>query len=289
MTWFIFNITLFSILFIYLASLKDGSGLVVLHRYLPRQKEAKSLYREVILLSSQILKGDKKIELTKYKFFTALIDTLIISYQKLGLNIHEFLPGLKRALINDMRFEKKIHSELLGGIFQMLVTQLMGAFFVFSLRYQVDIRIELSDLVLPIFIQLAGYIVFLVLFFKVKISRFEPVESYLKAFYSLNVYLTTRFPVNKINEKINFDSLCSSKDLQIYKIRAADFLAQIKNSGSLGEDDVEMTIEELWFLQEYRFESFLKHLAAIKLFVLIFFFLSSFMLVILKVMSSFSL
>jgi hypothetical protein len=243
---------------------------------------ANNLYLQIVDLDTQILKGKTNFELSEYKFFTGLINTLLESAKLHGTGIREYLPEIKKALVSDIRFEKKIKNELLGGVFQMITVQCFGIVFVYFYHTQLTKAFEFDDYILTIALAGTGFFLYFLGFIFLKHRTFSKLAKYFKSFYKTRILLFARVPISKIHKSANIEELPGDKELQPLKFRALNTLVNLKSTGELCRDDMDIIIEELWFAGEFKFETFVKHLAALRLFIIVFFFLSGFMLTLIQ-------
>ena len=278
----VINFILFSIFFFWLCS-KD----VPFQRLrINHAKAANRLYLELLSMNLYISKPSSGMILTEYKFFTELVNILLLSMREYGTNIFEFLPLIKKALVNDSRFERKIKSEFVGGILQMLIVQLSGGVLIYSFKTQLKLELSSYQYLAPFLIQIIGYISYFVTFYICKKKCFFTIERYFRSFYYARVLVSASVPMKTINERISIEDLSEERELISFKARLEGIFREIQLSGSFDGKDFEVIIEELWFLNEYKFETFLKYLNILKLVVIVIFFLGGFLLIMLQVLST---
>jgi hypothetical protein len=286
MIFFTINLSVFALIFWKLSNEKE------LGKWLKRNNSSTQgnlLFEQLMRLGSFSSKGHEKSELSQYKFFTKIVESLQSSLVRYGTSLHAYLPKIKKALINDLRFEKKIKSELLGGLLQMVTVQAFCFIFVGCLYIQLSLSFTYSSLIVPLLIQALGYTLFIFIFFKIKKKMFAPLERYIETFYLISTLLFAKIPIGRIHEECKISTLPMNKELDIFKQRVSIIFQEIKRCGTIQEQEMEISIDELWFLFEYKFDSFLKHLAALKLIIIVFFFLSSFMLILMEVLGGLQL
>jgi hypothetical protein len=286
MLFFTINLSVFAFIF---WELSDKKLLGKLLKTRNSSVQGNLLFEQLMRLGSFSGRGNEKYELSQYKFFTKIVESLLSSLVKYGTNLHEYLPKIKKALINDLRFEKKIKSELFGGLFQMITVQAFCFIFIGCLYVQLNLSISISSLIIPIALQVIGYIVFVCGFLFIKKKMFSPLEKYIETFYLISTLLFAKIPLGRIHEECKISSLPGKKELEVFKQRVSIIFQEIKRCGSVQEQEMEISIEELWFLFEFKFDSFLKHLATLKLVIIVFFFLSSFMLILMEVLGGLQL
>jgi hypothetical protein len=282
----LFTILLFS--FLYLKLLNQDLSFVQknfqnYYKVIPR---ANKLYNDIVRLNSKLLVGSSNFELSQYKFFTDLVYALLESAKLYGTGINQFLPEIKKALITDIRFERKIQKELGGGFFQMLIVQCFGLIFIYSFHTQMNKIFEYEQYSFVLFLSGLGFISYLIGFLCLKIKIFSLFEQYLKSIYRVRALLFARIPLSQVHKESMIESLPDDKDLAPLRERLIALLVNMKTTGELDKADLEMIIEEAWFVGEFKFENFIKYLSAFKLFIIVFFFLSGFMMILTESLES---
>lgn len=249
-------------------------------------KKANELYSQLLYLNTRLLKGSTNFELAQYKFFTEVIGILLKSSKSYGTKIGVFLPEIKKALINDIRFEKKIRSEFYGGLFQMFLVLSFGVIFTLSLEFQLSKPLSLGDYTLAITLSCLGFFLYLLSFVLVKEFIFKGVETYLMVLYRVKVLIYAKIPLSSVQSEAEVSSLSGDKALAPLKQRLYLILENIKEMGRVDEADVNMLLEEMWFVADLKFEKFIKYLSGLKLFIIVFFFLSSFLIILVQSLES---
>jgi hypothetical protein len=255
---------------------------------MPSTKLAQKLFSELISfrVSNQ---SSKPFELPRYKYFTNIIEDLIRNTRLYGTPIHGLLSEVKTALSKDIVFEKKINSSIGGGIYQMLLVASIGFIFLYITKLQLKLVFPLMDLINILLFQTLGISLFLVLSFKLKMYHFSKLEHYIKSLYIIRSINLANVPISKVYDKVCIDSLSETKKLKPFKDRVLTILENIKNYGEGGGENFEITINELWQSNEFQFDEFLSHLAALKLVILVVFFLGSFLYMLMYLSSHLSL
>jgi hypothetical protein len=87
-------------------------------------------------------------------------------------------------------------------------------------------------------------------------------------------------PVISAISKVNFSNLNISKNEKYIKDRIDLMLQKIKEVGYLDFSELDMQIDEIWLLFEFKFENFQKILSVLKLGIITLFFLTSYLYVI---------
>jgi len=243
------------------------------------QKNGQDLFITLLNAPHKLVGKGGEISLPQYKFYTDIVNELILTARKFGTPISKSITEIKKALTQDMNFEKKIRSMLLGGIYQMLLISGFAWIFYFFARVEVGINISTWDLSIVILIQVLGLLVFIVLFVLLKTKSFGPWQQYLMSLYKLRAMINAQMPISLISKKIDFNQLKDSKYLSPIKLRIHTLVDQVKDLGYVDQRDYDDLIGEMWYLGEFNFEQFLKHLNGAKLLVITCFSLPSYLYV----------
>lgn len=258
------------------------------NRLFPSTKSAQRLFRQLISVNGHNLIG-KNIELCEYKYFTSLVYEQLKSSISYGTPIFAIIGELKGAISKDLVFEKKINSSIGGGLYQMLVIAAIGYMFTLMASFQLKLSITLSEILFVLITQVLGASLFTVLALKLKAYHFKGLEEYIKALYQIRSLNSSQVPISKIYKLTKIDSLSESKALLPFKERTIHILERIKNYGEFNSSDFDITINELWQSMEFKFDEYLKHLAALKLLIIVFVFLGSFLYMLLVISTKISL
>ena len=252
-------------------------------------KAGQHLYQNLIEFDLERPNSRNFSDLSQYKFYTDLVKELLASAIRHGTTIKKFLPEIKQGLVKDIQYAKKINSFYLGGVYQIFLISIFGFIFIYVMENQLNISIKNESLILPVSLQVLGITFFTIGFFFLKKIKFFPLIRYLKSFYKLRVLVDSGSSLKKIAQSISADSLSSAKDLVYFKKRIELQLQVIRNSGQLDRKEIELYINEMWQMLDFKFEEFSQELNVLKLLVLCFFSLSGYLLLLYQAFSQISL
>lgn len=229
-----------------------------------------------ILLGIKILPND----LIQYKFYTALLEQLFESNRRLGIGIKKFIPDIRRGVIRDLDFEKKISSECLGAFLQFLVIAGTTWSFVFLSSSLVKIPPHKSIMFLMLILQLLGVFVFYQLLAMVKKKTFLKFSEAFKELYLFYTLMEVGLPLNEIlsRSKLLQGSLMEHKLFGPLATRVKKLIDRLKETGISPKDEAQEIIQGLWHLQEENFHKFTKKVQVLKFSILAFFFLPAYFL-----------
>jgi len=235
------------------------------------------------LSSSSFNQGISKTSLEtelQYKFYTDLVKTLLRLSKTYGGGNKHFLEGIKNGLVQDIRFEKKIQ----GLIFTGLIQFMMVAFVTWALIFfSIEMNLKKSGLdhtvILVLIIQLLGGGFFLIFVPFIRNWFFGPINNYFKCFYHFSALHRVGIPVDVLIKKSQIDQIICTKTnyFKYVNKRTKKMLHHLHQSGGPIQNELDMLVQELWFLSEECFQKFLTTLTGFKFFVLAFFYLGAYL------------
>lgn len=269
-------ICFFGLLYLSLPPNKDRNS----NTYSLSQKGAgKVLYEELLKLNRSQLARGQSIELTQYKFFTELVDELLVNYRQTGANIFNYIGELRKNLLKDIKYEKKLAGARNSSLAEMgMIFGMSGMFSLFATSYA-EINIPTSSLFLAFGWQLTGAFLFLYSMKVLRQKHFKPFHKYLRAASFLDIFIKTAHPVNVIAKKIELSSLDKDKSLLHLKERMELILEQIKSHGIYDQSQGEELGAECWYCYEEKLERFFQEIKRLKLSVITLFFLGSYLFI----------
>lgn len=229
-----------------------------------------------ITLGIKILPTDLK----RYKFYTDLLEQLFETHRKLGIGIKKVMPEIRRALIRDMEFEKKIFDECLGAFLQFIVIGATTWSFVFLSSELVKIPPNKTIYLLMLILELLGVFVFYQLLVIAKKKTFMKFSEAIKELYLFNTLMEVGLPLNEIlaRSKILQGSLMEHKLFTPLATRAKKLIDRLKETGLSPREEAHEMVGGLWQLQEENFQKFVKKVQVLKFGILAFFFLPAYFL-----------
>lgn len=218
--------------------------------------------------------------LPKYKFYTELLEQLFFFNRNLGIKIKKFFPEIRKGLINDLQFEKKVLDEVMAAILQFLVIALTTWSFVFLSSLIAQISLSKSISLLMILLQIMGIVIFFFILKKIKKNMFVKFNKSIEELYLFNSFLEIGLPINEIisRSKICDGSIVSFKIFENLSDRVKKLIIRLKETGLSPRDEVQEIIGEIWHLQGEYFKKFTKIVQILKFSILIFFFLPAYFL-----------
>ena len=180
--WFFLS-TVFGYLFWKLCDYQASNPLKLWRNAFPSLKLGQKLYQETLRLSFLGRSSSKELKLVQYKFFTGLLDQLVIANRKYGARLYTFLPKVKKALIQDLAFEKKLRNILWGGVYQMMIISLLTWTFWYSSLQTIEKLSFSNEQILSIALQCLGLCIYLTVFCFLRLKTFSVWEDYIKKSY----------------------------------------------------------------------------------------------------------
>ena len=226
-----------------------------------------------------------------YKFYTGLVNEILFFQRELGGYPKKNFQVIKRALLGDLRFEKKVEKEMRGSFFQYIFLGVITWLFISGshriLGSRVSVNIE--TLLLILCFQMLGVLLFQVFCGKIKEKDFYFFDLYygpLFRFFSL-IYLN--LPVGIVLEKSGFE-VFYKKETTTWKPIIEDLKSLIekwKTQGGEVRSELNDVIEEFYFMRDLSFEKFKEKIQFLRILFLGVFFLCPYLFYLSVLLSSF--
>lgn len=219
-------------------------------------------------------------DIPQYKSYTSLILLLTKLHQGMGVKLKGPLLSLKKNLILDLNFEKKLGQINLGVKFQFLaVTMVTWGFILFS-SYLIELEISIKTAFFIGIMQILGIIFFG--FFKRWIykKKFLKFDLLIERFYLFHAEIEAGMSVSEVllDSKIQDKALFGHREFNEIENRLHAAVERWKKNGISPKSEAFELIESLWEKKEFKFTEYLKNLEALKFVSLALFFLPAYFL-----------
>jgi len=260
-------------------------------------KQLSSVYRgelllfKLTMLASELNVGKvgSPIELHSYKFYTSLLEALLTYKRQFGISLAKILVPIQGGIKKDFQFEKKIQNELMGGIAQFLFVSVITWLFSFMVYKMVNLDSSWLIKMIILGLQIFGIVFYCVIYRHHKIKQFKIFEIYFKVLFFMMSLIEVGLPSSKVLHHSGFEAIdqLTDKNFVIVNKKLKGLVDAYKNNGHQIKSDLAGLIEEIYFLQEERFEQFLKFLGLLKFVILCLFFLSAYFIYLFTLFSLF--
>ena len=240
-------------------------------------QKGEALYRELLKINTFYLSAGKTIELPRYKFYTGLVDMLLIQYRREGAQIFDHLLGIRSNLLKDLKFEKKLLSFAAGASYEMGIIFVLGIAFVLFAKSFVGLEISVSACFIAFGWQALGAILFFFSYARLKERTFRPFGDYLRGAALLELGLKTNRPLSCLTKDLNLEDLANDPELNHIRARMDEILQLVKNKGSCHSSHTKELGTECWFSYERKMDEFEKRTKSVKLGVIALFFLTGYL------------
>lgn len=223
-----------------------------------------------------------------YKFYTGLILELFHARRVFGAEIQNILFEIKSSLVEDLQFEKKVHSQLKNAWMQFIAMSALTWGFIFITSHITKFQASTFTQLLIIFLQIFGAVLNTIFYYKVKSSTLGQVEKFQSPLYGLKSLGDTGLAISVICEKAKVDELwkISDKGLVVLVKRLFHAIERLKKQGVSIDQSIDEIINEVRFIREQKFLKFLGFLAFFKFLTLALFYLSSYFIFIMSLFSN---
>lgn len=214
-----------------------------------------------------------------YKFYSDVVEVLLLIARKMGGTYQESLLFLRESLQADRQFEKKIKSSTMGIYLQMISMMTLTWLFIGGALYIVEITVKVWSLSMILLWQLVGVGTLPLILSFLRKKYFADIGKLWKIMFILKSL--AKVPLSR-SEVLSYAGI---QDLAVIKQNTlSDIVMKLMEScqrslklGLSYEDDLKYLMEELRFREKHHFELFEKRLTVVKLILLSIFFLPSYL------------
>lgn len=218
-----------------------------------------------------------------YKFFSPLLESILIYSKHFGIPLFNFLKEFKHHLRKDLQHEKSVFKELRDGIFQSIFLASVSFCFWWWSHYFLDIPTSYSkNFKIALFLEGMGifaYLGFFHIFKRKLIQSFDPFFSSYYLFWGVSLIGLPVVEVLGISQIM--DKRSSDKDLGFLQRRMEGLVTSWKEKGFPVKEGVEEVICQLWDLYETRFQVFRRNLKIVNFLIMALFYLPAFFILLL--------
>lgn len=222
----------------------------------------------------------EKWDLPVYKFYSGVIETLLLLGRQMGGNYQDAFLFLRDGLQIDRQFEKKLKELILGCWLQIGMIMLLTWGFIVGAIYLVkEVNLAWEKLFLILLWQSVGMILLPVVLKKLRTRYFGEIGKMWRMLYVLQSLARVPLSRPEIFERAGIKDLNQIKQASLLPLveRFKDCCQKALKLGGSYEEEVKHLMSELRFLEKWHFELFEKRLVVLKLFLLSVFFLPSYM------------
>lgn len=227
-------------------------------------------------------------KLPRYKFFTSLIFDLVKMNRDFGADIENSLQSLRSGLIKDDQFERKLKKLQSECAMQIVAISFVTWVFILISSSMLNMQPSTFFLSLIFFLQAFGAFIFIKLYSSRKEKRFKVFSFYLEAILKFQNLLQVGLPLTTILYKSKVDKIINDTDKRLRGVNQQFSLAleKLQTQGVDISEELNFSVNEIWFLQELEFEQFSGFITGLKLIILPVFYLSGYFLYLLNLINT---
>lgn len=213
-----------------------------------------------------------------YKFYSEIVDELIKSRNRFGSEVRSSLREIRKALILDVREERKVKDAILAGYFQYVFMSVFVWIFIIVAMEIIDLKKGGEGYLFVGGWQIIGGIILVltIRFYKKKI--FDPFPYYFQSLYQMKALVQSKRPISEVINCFDTQKRKTTTDFKVFSDRIESLCLQMKLKGSLDVIEFDYLLSEIWDHFELQFLKFSKLLVAVKMFSVLLFMLPSFFL-----------
>ena len=229
------------------------------------------------IIYQQLLDYDKDLVMPSYKFYDKLIEQLMIYQRKYGVSVQLALRGLRTALIQDVKSDKKIRSIKINSLSQYILMCFFTWFISVHMSLAVDVKPERINLCLILVWQILGAYLFLFLLKFLKKIKFEYFEPVFHSLYSAKSFLLASRPIQEVKAALQHKDLQHANQIQWLRDKTEYLVLAAKKNGKISPCEIDNLIEEVWLTYQLQLENYENLLSGIKVGLFLIFILPSYL------------
>ncbi len=242
--------------------------------------EAHELLRTLSRLDGQMMTRGSlgSFELPKYKFYTDLAQRVLDYARRFGSPLGHTIKEMKDALIKDIAYEKKLKKEFSSGLVQFLLVAAITWGFCFFSIYLLKLKIIFGVFLLMMGLQIAGTLLFIFWFYRLRLKYLARFPAIYSAFHSLLILSEAGLSVRVCLQESAIMELIHQKDRRFHFLftYAHELIERWQQKGVPIKNELKGLLEQTKELEEEAWGNFLRFLAAAKFVVLCLGFLSAY-------------
>ena len=226
-----------------------------------------------------------------YKFYTGLVNEILFYKRELGGHPKKNFQEVKRALLGDVRFEKKVEKEMRGSFFQYICLGVTTWLFIGASHKILGPKVSIKPetLLFILCFQMVGVLLYQIVCHRVKKKDFYFFNLYYGPLFRFFCLIYLNLPVGIVLEKSGFEVFYRKEPLS-WKPVLEDLRGLIdrwKNQGSEVRSELSDIVEEVYFLRDLSFEKYREKIQFLRLVFLGIFFLCPYLFYLSVLLSSF--
>lgn len=290
----ILNSILVIIIFLNFNKLKDFFHLILREiSFKNKQKAVLELLDLINLYDVDGLSGRPlKLIQINYKFFNNILAQFIGISRKYGIFPKKNILSLRRAVLRDFEFEKKLLKEIHNGIFQMIfmAALIWGLILVFKIYYPQGFTFSTFSVIATLHCLGLLWVIFPTLWRKKR--RFSIYFPLFESLYQFQGLYLSGVPYQKTIEQSQVNQVLNNKrsgPLGLIPLRMEKMMKMWREKGMGIEEHIQEAIEELWSNLEGDYQAFQREFLIIRFIGLVIFYLLSYFIFLGRILSSLSM
>lgn len=247
-----------------------------------RAQELHSQLQELLIHPNVNL---QKIELVSFKFYTSLVMLLIKYSREFGSPLTGAIKELMRAIRSEEKALIVVWQSFWGGVWQFVTVSAITWGFMFALKEIIQHDVSAVTYLKVGLLQILGVILYVMSFVFSYLRVMRGFDKMFNALYSIRSLLKAGLPLSMVLKKSDLHSTPQHGHFSYIKQRLNYMTSQSLYQGGEVLEQLSEVIDDLWGIQEDYYKRFTKLLVFIKFSLLMIFFVPSYFLVTLDLIS----
>jgi hypothetical protein len=253
--------------------------------FLPKYYIGQKLYNGLILHQSVPQKLDS------YKFYDSLVYEIDECSRRFGTPRNGPLLTVKKALVKDLEYDKKIYKIFSSALLTFLAAALITWMFSTYANQALRTKMSYSYILMALSWQIIGVSSFALILSRLRDRLMNRFGGLFQSFYMISLFSEVGMPIETLLSSSKVDTLYSAKlkGLDALKERLKSLVHAQQSHGLPIKEELTQLIDELWLLYGEYCQKLEKQVLLLKFIWLCVFFFSLYLASIFNIIGSFGL
>lgn len=220
------------------------------------------------------------ISLPEYKFYTKLALDIMSHGKNMGAEYQEPLRSVRIQAQQDFQFQFKILDLFWQGVAQYFVIFSITWGFSLVIKYFLKMEVQGDLSIMALSLQGLGVMIFIASFHYLSHKKLKVFDDFFSSLYIFKALISLNLPFKFICEKSELSKLIEQKTLfSDIQCLISEIVSQVLSHGGFGVSErIDSICSEMRYKQMRCFDKVEQSIAAVKLIVILFFFVPAYLL-----------
>jgi hypothetical protein len=225
----------------------------------------------------------------EYKNYTSLMVQLLNYARTFGAHYKEMMKELRAGIQKDFQFDLLLKQLIHRAFFQFLIISIITWFFYIFAQAELSLQLNFIWPMIILILQSSGLFIFLFFRKLQQKSYFKGFEAFTFSLYAFKSLSLVGLPSRDIVRLSKFETCLNyHPSLKSIHERLMQVVQLFLKQGHSTNHEIQLLLEELWFLKEEQLKNFQLKMEQLKLLILALFFLPAYLVLLMGLFQSFS-